>query len=150
MLPFPKGNEMKKILFIFLAVLTIFSWSQNSHAVGQVTYISLISAGTADYTASDDLPMWCRNKVFSAYGTTTAGAGTGTVTISASTNKSVWYELNKMSLTFDAGSDVFDGSSTEYMFPDDDPWPYIRATLESITGTGAVVDVHLSCQQGSF
>ena len=74
---------------------------------------------------------------FQCSGETSAGAGTATVTIQGSLDNTNWSTVDTLSLTLGTTTTMDHGS-------DVGPWPYMRATLSSLTGTDATVRAHLA------
>lgn len=72
------------------------------------------------------------NRVFQAKGATTAGAGAAAVTFQGSLDRTNWVAIGSVSLTLGT-SETSDG------FASDAAWPFVRAVVDSISGTGATV-----------
>lgn len=71
-------------------------------------------------------------KVFQAYGNTSSGSGSATIVIQGSIFGDEFVTLGTISLTL--GTAV-----TSNGFAIDAPWPYIRANVQALSGTGASV-----------
>ncbi len=74
---------------------------------------------------------------FQAKGTTSAGAGASVVSIQVSNDTSNWITAGTISLTL-ATTSSSDG------FAITAPWAFVRAKIDSISGTGASVTVLMS------
>lgn len=96
--------------------------------------IKLLSGATATATGATARWLWGRtHRVYQATVTGT-GAVSATVEIEVSCDGSNWIVAGTITLT-GTTSDT-DG------FASDAPWPYVRADLTAISGTGATVDVY--------
>jgi len=76
-------------------------------------------------------------RTFQAHGTTSAGAGAAVILVQVSNNNSDFITLGSITLTLatTSSSDGFTSSA---------PWPYVRANVSSISGTGAAVSLKMS------
>jgi hypothetical protein len=79
---------------------------------------------------------WNNKRTFQAVGRTTAGAGAVEVRVHASNDGINFIEIGTITLVLST-SEATDG------FASDAPWRYIRGRVESISGTGATVDLHM-------
>ena len=82
---------------------------------------------------SGEVPQDARLSV-QAIGSTTSGAGSATVLVEGSNNDANWLTIMMITLELSTSASS-DGAAEEV------PWLYVRATLASISGTGATVDV---------
>lgn len=75
-------------------------------------------------------------KTIQAVGKTTAGAGSATIYIEVSNNQGDWITAGIITLTLGT-TQVTDG------FEINASWLWIRARLSALSGTGALVSVHM-------
>jgi hypothetical protein len=89
--------------------------------------------------ASDKVRPLGSKKTFHAFGNTTAGAGAAAVKIQVSNDGTNWIDHDTLSLTLatTVSSDSFET---------DTAWAYVRANVDSISGTGAKVSVIMGAQ----
>lgn len=81
-------------------------------------------------------------KVFQAYGTTSSGSGSAVVTIQGSIFGTNYVSLGTITLTL--GTSV-----TSDGFAIDACWPYVRANVTTLSGTGASVTADMGIIENS-
>ncbi len=97
------------------------------------TLLTATSASTGKTFSFDDNTT----ATFQASGTTSAGSGAASVSIQVSNNNSDWLTAGTISLTLGT-------TSTSDGFAITAPWAWVRAKLDSISGTSASVTVLMS------
>lgn len=97
--------------------------------------VNLVTDKTTTGAASTkDASTLGPHRVYAARGTTSAGAGAATILIQGSLDGTNWITLATITLTLATTSSADGFASTA-------PWPYIRANVSAISGTGAAVTV---------
>lgn len=99
----------------------------------RITPTTLLLDATAPTSGDGKRPM-SEKRTFQAKGQTSAGAGACDVRIEGSNDNTSWVELGQITLTLSTSTST-DG------FVSDSPWTYVRARVDSISGTGAEVTV---------
>lgn len=92
--------------------------------------------GATSVVSGDKHQPWGNFRTFQSVGATSAGAGAAVVQVEASNDGDNWINLGTINHTLSTTNDT--GG-----FASDAAWRYVRARVESISGTGASVTVWL-------
>jgi len=120
-----------KVLILILS-LVLISFSANSKIVVR----SLITDATASAT-SDALACSGTKKTFQFSGITSSSTGAAEAIVQASNDSTNWTNLDTLTLSL-----AVTPSNDSYSV--DAVWKYIRSVLNSISGTGATVNLTVS------
>lgn len=101
--------------------------------------VQILSGATATGAGEVHDPVGAK-MAFQAIGVTSSGAGASDVLIEASLDGSNWVTLATISLTLST-------TATSDGFVADAPWAFIRANVNSISGTGATIDVWMGVEK---
>ena len=125
-----------KLFLIMLMGLTMFACAPAyAQSNDKVQSMPILSAATSTGAASSVIP-WKANRTFQGSGTTSSGAGAASILIQVSNDNSNWDLLGTITLTLGT-------ASTSDSFTSISPYRYVRANVDSISGTGASVDVYM-------
>ena len=104
----------------------------------RTTNVQILTGSTTTET-SESHALRGANMMFTADGSTSAGAGAASIVIEGHCGGEVWATIDTLSLTLGTAATVDFGSTML-------PWTYVRARVASISGTGASVNVFLGVE----
>lgn len=130
---------MKKSLYALLATATLalaaFSSSEVASAQpapGVRANISTITSAATTTGAKTAVRNVNVDKTYQVIGSTSAGTGTSVIVIEGSTNLASWSPITTATLTLGTVTTAISANST-------DRFPWLRANINSISGTGAAI-----------
>ena len=103
----------------------------------RISSVKILTAATVAITGERHSPFRDQKRAFQATGFTSSGAGAAAISIQGSLDGENFIEIGTISLVLNGATVITDGFTT------DSPWLYIRAKLNSISGTNAQVTVWL-------
>lgn len=104
----------------------------------RTSVVKILDAATATGAGEAHQPRGAKTAI-QAYGTTSSGSGAAAILIQVSMDNSNYETLATISLTLGT-------SATSDSVTFDAPWTYVRAYVDSISGTGASVSVNMGVE----